>query len=164
MRKHNSLIGQLGYYSSVEVTRQAADISKEGAWPYSWENSESLTNQKRSREKSRRRRLRGRLRRYRRMLKIYRERLRQIPKIYRDRLVAISLLIVIPGLGGAVIGAFMIAELWAFLCGLVGMLIALRAGLFLVDSALHRSFLRDKIAESPAGPRGNSGQLPVGKV
>jgi hypothetical protein len=135
--QHNSLIGQLSYYSGIEVTRQAEEIFKEGTWPYSWENSESLADRELNGEKSRERPLWDRLRRCWRL-----------PTIYRDRLIAISLLIVIPGLAGAVTGTIMISEWWAFLCLLVGIVISLWAGLFLVDSAVHRSDLRDAVTNS----------------
>jgi hypothetical protein len=135
--QHNSLIGQLGYYSGVEVTLQAEEILKKGTWPSSWENSQSLADRELNGEKSRERSLLDRL------VQCWR-----IPKIYRDRLIAISLLIVIPGLAGAVIGTLMISEWWAVVCLLAGVAISLWAGLFLIDSAVHRSDLRDAVTNS----------------
>ena len=141
--QHNTLIGQLAHYSGVEITEQAKEILK-GTWPKSWENSESLNDTELSVVVSRGRGLKERWRRYRE----HRRRYRDIPDIYRHRLFAISLLIVIPGIAGAAMGTLMIGQLWALLCGLVGAFIALRARTFLIDSALHRSVLRDKVAKS----------------
>jgi hypothetical protein len=140
--QHNTLIGQLSYYCGVEVTEQAEKILGRGSYPYSWEISKSLYNPQLSELKPRPKPLadtegRG---------KAGRGRYREIPKIYTDRLLAIFLLIVIPGFAGAVIGAFSIQRWWAFLCGLAGALTALWAGKLLIDSALHRSKLRDAIA------------------
>jgi hypothetical protein len=125
--QHNTLIGQLGRYCGLEVTEQADKIL--GRCPDSWETSESLFDPRLTEVSNKPHGLWG------------------IPKIYRDRLYSSILLILIPGITGAIIGLISNFNLWGW-CGLaVDALTAGWAARLLVNSAHERTKLRNEVAK-----------------
>jgi hypothetical protein len=125
--QHNTMIGYLSRYCGLEVAQQADDIL--GSRLNSWETSESLYGSEFTGVADKPHGLWG------------------IPRIYRDRLYASFLLILIPGVAGAIIGLISNFNLWGW-CGLA--VDALSTGWvakLLVNSAHERTKLRNEVAE-----------------
>jgi hypothetical protein len=165
--QHNTLIGQLGYYCGVEVTEQAEEILGNSRCPDSWETSKSLFDPTPTGVTSRSHDLddpeatgatdgsQGLMNRLAQVGRALWGRLvglqppLGIPWVYVYRLLAILLLIPIPGIAGAIIGFNSTPNpQWVHVCGLIiGVLTAVWAAVLLFVSIWQRTKLLNEVAE-----------------